>query len=168
MGVMNQLHVDILDYIECARIGDLAFHSMWSEFEWENKININTTITEVGGYLGLIMRNTNMSIVGAMQKKPADGVKANQKKKKKFTEKDVDEMIRDAPGVSALINQSSFIAVNLYAKSIFGEDALANVSIEKLADGKLSGSVRVRSRAQGIALSVGDRITIVQRGLCPT
>lgn len=54
--------------------------------------------------------------------------------------------------------------VNLrYARSIFGEDALANVSLEKNPDGSLSGSVRIRSRTQGIALSLGDRITLIQR-----
>lgn len=57
-------------------------------------------------------------------------------------------------------------AANLYAMSVFGEDALVNVSVEKKsdADGKLSGHVRIRSKTQGIALSLGDRITLVQRG----
>mmetsp|Transcript_6230 Transcript_6230/g.26099 ORF Transcript_6230/g.26099 Transcript_6230/m.26099 type:complete len:924 (+) Transcript_6230:252-3023(+) len=67
---------------------------------------------------------------------------------------------------SALEGASCFLAANLYAKSIFGEDALVNVSVEKKddADGKLSGYVRIRSKTQGIALSLGDRITAVQRG----
>ena len=66
---------------------------------------------------------------------------------------------------SALGGTSSFLAANLYAKSIFGEDALVNVSVEKKedADGKLSGYIRIRSKTQGIALSLGDRITAVQR-----
>jgi coatomer subunit beta len=159
--VMNEMHVDILDYIERANIGELAFHSMWSEFEWENKININTSITEVGKYLGHIMRNTNMSIVGRGSKKPIPTKKGGDKNK--LTEEDVEEMIRDAHGVQALIESSSFVAVNLYSKSIFGEDALANISIEKQHEGKLTGSIRIRSRTQGIALSLGDRVTNVQR-----
>merc|ERR1719230_2326202 len=167
--VMNELHVDILDYIECATVGELAFHTMWSEFEWENKININTSINEVGTFLGHIMRNTNMSIVGrSVNKKGAVAKKGDKnKKKKKLTEEDVEEMLKEAQGIRELIKSSSFVAVNLYAKSIFGEDALANVSIEKLNDGKLTGSVRIRSRTQGIALSLGDRVTIVQRGVGP-
>jgi len=66
---------------------------------------------------------------------------------------------------SSLGGTSSFLAANLYAKSIFGEDALVNVSVEKKddADGKLSGYIRIRSKTQGIALSLGDRITAVQR-----
>ena len=40
-----------------------------------------------------------------------------------------------------------------------------NVSVEKKddADGKLSGYIRIRSKTQGIALSLGDRITSIQR-----
>mmetsp|Transcript_31115 Transcript_31115/g.70754 ORF Transcript_31115/g.70754 Transcript_31115/m.70754 type:complete len:1013 (+) Transcript_31115:49-3087(+) len=160
--VLNELHVDILDYIERAWIGELAFRTMWSEFEWENKININTSITEVGTFLEHIMRNTNMSIVGRSYKKTSN---AKGQKKGKLTSEEVQEMLREAAGIKKLIDTSSFVAVNLYAKSIFGEDALANISIEKLPDGKLTGSVRIRSRTQGIALSLGDRITIVQRGV---
>jgi coatomer subunit beta len=42
-----------------------------------------------------------------------------------------------------------FLSANMYARSIFGEDALANLSI--------------RSKTQGIALSLGDKITIAQK-----
>jgi len=163
--VLSELHVDILDYIERAWIGELAFRTMWSEFEWENKININTSITEVGTFLEHIMLNTKMSIVGRSYKTLAN---LKGKKKEKVTAEDVAEMLREAVGVQKLIDTSSFVAVNLYAKSIFGEDALANISIEKVPDGKLTGSVRIRSRTQGIALSLGDRITIVQRGVTGT
>mmetsp|Transcript_132292 Transcript_132292/g.313646 ORF Transcript_132292/g.313646 Transcript_132292/m.313646 type:complete len:1005 (+) Transcript_132292:62-3076(+) len=161
-SVLNELHVDILDYIERSWINELAFRTMWSEFEWENKVNINTSITEVGTFLEHIMRNTNMSIVGRSYKKTGDN---KTQKKGKLTAEDVQDMLKDAVGIKKLIDTSSFVAVNLYAKSIFGEDALANISIEKLPDGKLTGSCRIRSRTQGIALSLGDRITIVQRGV---
>ena len=48
---------------------------------------------------------------------------------------------------------------------MFKEDALVNLSVEKKNDdgGKLSGYIRIRSKTQGIALSLGDRITTVQR-----
>jgi len=60
---------------------------------------------------------------------------------------------------------SNFLAANLYARSVFGEDALVNVSVERKddGDGKLSGYIRIRSKTQGIALSLGDRITHIQR-----
>jgi Coatomer beta subunit appendage platform len=40
-----------------------------------------------------------------------------------------------------------------------GEDALANLSIERTESGTITGHVRIRSKTQGIALSLGDRIT---------
>ena len=45
------------------------------------------------------------------------------------------------------------MAANLYAKSIFGEDALANLSIEKSSnqhDGSVTGHVRIRAKSQVI------------------
>jgi len=65
---------------------------------------------------------------------------------------------------SAIEGECGFLSANLYAKSVFGEDALVNVSIEKQTDGALSGYIRIRSKTQGIALSLGDKITLKQKG----
>ena len=63
-----------------------------------------------------------------------------------------------------LQGNSRFLAANLYAQSIFGEDALANVSVEQTAEGKIVGYIRIRSKTQGIALSLGEKITLKQKG----
>eukprot|EP00745_Piridium_sociabile_P032985 TRINITY_DN56440_c0_g2_i1.p1 TRINITY_DN56440_c0_g2~~TRINITY_DN56440_c0_g2_i1.p1 ORF type:complete len:716 (-),score=78.01 TRINITY_DN56440_c0_g2_i1:173-2320(-) len=174
--VLNEMHIDLLDYIQRSWIGELAFRTMWSEFEWENKINVATSITDVGAFLEHIMRNTNMTVVGKYAKPPIEIVVSKSAPTcsegilcptaKGTNEKDEYlQSVKDMSPLKKLTANSSFFAVNLYSKSIFGEDALANLSIEKLPDGKLAGSVRIRSRTQGIALSLGDRITTVQRGL---
>jgi hypothetical protein len=43
------------------------------------------------------------------------------------------------------------LAANLYARSVFGEDALVNISVERKDEGdvKLSGYIRIRSKTQG-------------------
>lgn len=43
---------------------------------------------------------------------------------------------------------------------MFGEDALVNVSVEQLPDGRLGGYIRIRSKTQGIALSLGDKLIL--------
>ena len=53
------------------------------------------------------------------------------------------------------------------ADSPLGEDALANLSIERLESGTITGHVRIRSKTQGIALSLGDRITMGANVLPP-
>ena len=35
--VLNDIHIDIMDYISPASCPDVQFRSMWAEFEWENK-----------------------------------------------------------------------------------------------------------------------------------
>lgn len=36
--VLNDIHIDIMDYIAPAYVADVAFRNMWAEFEWENKV----------------------------------------------------------------------------------------------------------------------------------
>ncbi|CAN1232347.1 Coatomer subunit beta-1 [Linum perenne] len=37
--VLNDIHIDIMDYISPASCSDAAFRTMWAEFEWENKVH---------------------------------------------------------------------------------------------------------------------------------
>ncbi|KAI3704361.1 hypothetical protein L1987_74579 [Smallanthus sonchifolius] len=129
--VLNDIHIDIMDYISPAVCSDTAYRSMWAEFEWENKVAVNTVIQDEKEFLDHIIKSTNMKCLTPP---------------------------------SALEGYCGFLAANLYAKSVFGEDALVNLSIEKQADGKLSGYIRIRSKTQGIALSLGDKITLKQKG----
>mmetsp|Transcript_8425 Transcript_8425/g.25185 ORF Transcript_8425/g.25185 Transcript_8425/m.25185 type:complete len:788 (+) Transcript_8425:426-2789(+) len=107
---LNNIHLDIMDYIRPATCSDQVFRHMWSEFEWENKVAISTNIQSLHEFLEHIVASTNMCCL---------------------TPK------------SSLGGVSSFLAANLYAKSIFNEDALVNVSVEKKddADGRLSGYI---------------------------
>lgn len=127
--VLNDIHIDIMDYISPAYCSELDFRAMWSEFEWENKVAVRTTIATLREYLDHLMKTTNM---------------------------------RCLTPASALDGECDFLAANLYAKSVFGEDALANLSIE-LTKGKVTGHIRIRSKTQGIALSLGDKITLNQK-----
>jgi len=123
---MNELTVDILEYLEKAWINELQFRTMWSEFEWENKININTGITDIGVYLENIMMNTNMGIVGRPRTTQGDNFQ-----KGRITKNEINEQVAATPAIKRLLAETSFCAVNLYSKTTFGEDALANLSIEK-------------------------------------
>ncbi|KAF0689425.1 Aste57867_19131 [Aphanomyces stellatus] len=128
---LNDIHLDIMDYIVPADCADNHFRTMWAEFEWENRVAVNTDLTNVFAFLQHIVDKTNM---------------------------------RCMTPTASLGGDTNFLAANLYAKSIFGEDALVNLSVEKLEKGKITGYIRIRSKTQGIALSLGDRITAVQRG----
>lgn len=123
--ILNDVHVDIMDYIQPAQCSETQFRTMWTEFEWENKVNINTKMPAGKGlrdFLKGLMKVTNMSCL--------------------------------TPDAS-LSGDCQFLSANLYARSVFGEDALANLSVEQEGD-NVTGFVRIRSRSQGLALSLGS------------
>ena len=131
--VLNDIHIDIMDYIVPAQCTDQEFLQMWVVFEWENKVVVNTNIRDLNEYVEHIVKSTNMKCLTPEK---------------------------------ALSGECGFMAANLYAKSIFGEDVLANVSIEKSLqnpDSQVHGHIRIRAKSQGMALSMGDKINLTQK-----
>lgn len=126
--ILNDIHVDVMDYIEPGEVSDSAFRSMWAEFEWENKVEVNTSYTDLGKFLDFVLDSTNMRCLT----------------------------------LRGIEDQSGYLSANLYARSVFGEDALVNICVEKAQDQTLAGYIRIRSKTQGIALSLGDKITLKQ------
>ncbi|KIM73223.1 hypothetical protein PILCRDRAFT_15413 [Piloderma croceum F 1598] len=78
-----------------------GFRSMWTEFEWENQVNVTTPVSEPRDYMKYIMKSINMSCL------TPEG---------------------------AMSGDCEFLSANMYPRSLFGEDVLANVSIEKTED----------------------------------
>ncbi|KAH0502858.1 Coatomer subunit beta [Microtus ochrogaster] len=117
--VLSDIHIDIMDYIQPATCTDAEFRQMWAEFEWENKVTVNTNMIDLNDYLQHILKSTNMKCLTPEK---------------------------------ALSGYCGFMAANLYARSIFGEDALANVSIEKPVhqgpDAAVTGHIRIRAKSQ--------------------
>lgn len=132
--VLNDIHIDIMDYITPAPCSDAEFRRMWAEFEWENKVSVNTNMSNLDEFLQHIIESTNMKCLTPEK---------------------------------VLGGDCGFLAANLFAKSIFGECALANVSIEKPSDKgpdyPVQGHIRIRAKSQGMALSLGDKITLTQK-----
>lgn len=59
--ILNDVHVDIMDYIQPATCTETQFRTMWTEFEWENKVNINSKATSLRDFLDQLMAATNMN-----------------------------------------------------------------------------------------------------------
>lgn len=56
-----------------------------------------------------------------------------------------------------------FLTSNLYAKSRFGEDAMANISIEYSTEGKVVGTVRIRAKNEGMAKCLAEKFDSIQK-----
>lgn len=59
--VLNDIHIDIMDYISPAHCTDTEFRDMWLEFEWENKVAVRTQIESLREYLEHLLKTTNMN-----------------------------------------------------------------------------------------------------------
>ncbi len=127
--ILNEIRIDIMDYIVPAVCPESQFRTWWREFEWENRVTVNTHIKEPRAFLDYLLKVTNMNCLTPKAQLEGD---------------------------------SGFISANLYAKSVFGEDALANVSVERSAEGSIVGTVRIRAKTHGIAVSLGDKINQTQ------
>lgn len=55
-----------------------------------------------------------------------------------------------------------FLTSNLYAQSRFGEDAMANISIE-YSEGKVVGTVRIRAKNEGMAKCLAEKFDSIQK-----
>lgn len=130
--ILNDVHVDIMDYIKPAKTDDENFRTMWNAFEWENKISVKSQLPSLHAYLKELVKGTNMGVLTAAEALGEEDCR--------------------------------FLSCNLYAKSSFGEDALANLCIEKDgSSGQVVGHVRIRSKGQGLALSLGDRVALIAK-----
>ncbi|CUG86806.1 coatamer beta subunit, putative [Bodo saltans] len=126
--LLNEIHVDIMDYIKPATCQLSDFRTMWNVFDWENKIVVNTDLTDLREFVERIVVETNM--------RPLDPIPHGN---------------------------CDYLSSSLYARSVFGEDALANVSLELNEDGKIEGVVRIRSKTQAIALGLGEKVSSRQK-----
>lgn len=59
--ILNDIHADIMDYIQPASCTETQFRTMWTEFEWENKVNINSKAKDLREFLKQLMESTNMT-----------------------------------------------------------------------------------------------------------
>jgi coatomer subunit beta len=128
--VLNDIKIDIMDYIQPAMCTDQEFREMWAGFEWENKVTVHTNIDNLRDYLHHLVTSTNMKCLTPEK---------------------------------TLTGDCEFLAANLYARSMFGESALANLSIEVGSNGFVQGHIRIRAKSQGMAISLGDKINESQK-----
>jgi coatomer subunit beta len=94
--ILSEIKIDVLEYVKPAQIDETLFRDVWILLEWENKISIkvpkNATCNDLKSFLEYLMRQGNLVCITP------------------------NVFINDESDT----NNLSFLACNLYAKSIFG------------------------------------------------
>lgn len=157
----NPLSVCMYDYIQPSFISPVLFRSYWADFEWEHKIHIQPVDMKPMELLRSLLSVTHMTVVGlspAPSMKSAPGAAGHAEFLAKYM-----KYLETLPELAPMMNEASFFAVNLFCRTLHEELALANLSVTRQSDGLYTGCFKIRSRTQGVALSLGERVTSLQR-----
>ena len=60
---LSDIQLNIMDYIRPSRMKMEDFIVMWGEFEWENKVPVNTNIRGLHEFLNHVIENLNLECI---------------------------------------------------------------------------------------------------------
>jgi coatomer subunit beta len=147
--ILSEIKIDVLEYIKPAFIDETLFRDTWVLLEWENKISIKVAKAgELDAFLKYILAQGHLTCIT-----PNVFIQKQQQQQQGKAEDASKE------------NIPAFLACNLYAKSIFDEEILANLCLEINQNSKqITGHLRLRSKTQGLAVAFGDKLnTLIQK-----
>lgn len=154
---ISPININMIDFVTPTFINSDEFRAMWSTYEWENKIFVQTNISDPSLFLEKLISCTNMTVAGRIP--PNELINVNGKP----VIQQYIEYLRGLKDLRNVLDTCSFFAANLFLRTIFNEDALINLSISKDKKGLLKGIIRVRCEKQETVMSLGERISLVQR-----
>ncbi|CCW64477.1 unnamed protein product [Phytomonas sp. EM1] len=146
--ILNDIHVNIMNYVKPAYCQLSEFRSKWGVFDWENKVEIVTSKRQICDYIDFIVNELNMQLLD-------DNLEGYNGEKQFASSSNEDDA-----------KSHEYMSCNFYARTIFDEDALVNVSIEHEPNGMISGVVRVRSNVKAVAYGIGEKLNALQRAGC--
>ncbi|KAL7719940.1 Coatomer subunit beta [Entamoeba marina] len=127
--ILNEIRIEYLDQMTPSECSNDEYQKKWIEYEWENKIPIDTNLTNLKDFAELISKIAKLKCLTPTM---------------------------------MFCHDIGFLSANYYAKNIFDEDVLVNLSAE-LAHEKIIGWIRIRSKTQSLAVNIGDRILANQK-----
>ncbi|KPA75235.1 putative coatomer beta subunit [Leptomonas pyrrhocoris] len=145
--ILNDIHVDIMNYIHPGPCSAAEFREKWGIFDWENKIAVSTTKRDLSSFVRYIVKELNMELLEPYE---VEQQETHDPELEQLPTSDEEE-------------RCGYVSCNLYAQTAFGEDALANVSVESDGKGLVSGVIRIRSNTQTIAYGIGEKLNMLQK-----
>eukprot|EP00375_Theileria_parva_P003525 XP_766208.1 coatomer beta subunit [Theileria parva strain Muguga] len=134
----NPIHISLYDFIQRNKISGAQFRTFWNDFQWENVIKLCDVRVTPTQLLNSLLNYTHMSII---TDDTEFGISTDLSTEEERVEEDLGEI-----GMK-LLNES-FLSINLFLKTIFDEEAIANLSLVKRPNNTYSGCFRIRSREQ--------------------
>lgn len=131
--MLNAISLDVWYFLKPAICSDAQFSANWRILEWENKIHIKSKSGTFSQTIRDLCKLTNFKSISP-------------------SENELD-----------LSDSCDVFSANLFAKSKFEDDVLANISLEKQFNPNepiiVTGHIRIRSKSNGLAFILGNKIS---------
>lgn len=60
---MNEIQIDFINELQPAECTELDFKKKWADYEWENKVQINTSMSELREYVDFFSKALNVKVM---------------------------------------------------------------------------------------------------------
>lgn len=60
---LNEIQIDFINELQPAECSELDFKKKWADYEWENKVQINTGISELREYVEYFAKALNVKVM---------------------------------------------------------------------------------------------------------
>ena len=60
---INEIQIDFINDLMQDTCSELEFKKKWAEYEWENKVQVNTTLQELKEYVDHFSKSLNVSLM---------------------------------------------------------------------------------------------------------
>ena len=64
---INEIQIDFINDLLQAECTELEFKKKWAEYEWENKVQVNTTITDLKEFVDHFAKSLNVSLMTKLE-----------------------------------------------------------------------------------------------------
>lgn len=64
---INEIQIDFINDLMHAACTELEFKKKWAEYEWENKVQVNTTITDLKEFVDHFSKSLNVSLMTKLE-----------------------------------------------------------------------------------------------------
>jgi len=139
---INEIQIDFINDLLHAECSELEFKKKWAEYEWENKVQVNTTIQDLREFVDHFSTSLNVSLMTKLEESDNQSsnsfMVANFYTKSKFEE-------------DCLLN----LSIEKVNFSSAGGSSLKS-------DVKIQGLIRLRAKTEGMALCVGEKCKLVR------
>ena len=64
---INEIQIDFINDLMHSACTELEFKKKWAEYEWENKVQVNTTITDLKEFVDHFSKSLNVSLMTKLE-----------------------------------------------------------------------------------------------------